>query len=422
MKNEIIQFDLDNEMDIVMAHKRAIQVAEITGLSISDQTRFATAVSEISRNCIEHAKKGGISFAIREERTELVLEAEIEDNGPGIPDISDILSQTEVDVRFKGAGIINSRKLVDRFLIDTSETGTCVRLGKQLPANHPPINNLIIQGWHKHFITQGSISPYEEIKNRNIQLLELADQLNEKNKEADIQLTEIKKLNSILEGKNENLKQVAYTLAHDLKNPISTINLSGEMALNTEESGAKDKFIEIIIKNADRLFNIIEGLQKTIDLNPDVALTVDKVKLKTVAADLNDQFAPHLEKVNGELIFDFGGINEITYPKVYLYSVLSNLIGNSIKYCSEEPLVIQVGGRRQANLVVLTVADNGIGINLNEYGSRLFKPFNRFTQQGEGKGMGLSIVHYIITKNGGKIDVDSTPGKGTVVQCYLKEY
>lgn len=422
MKNEIIQFDLDNEMDIVMAHKRAIQVADITGMSVSDQTRFATAVSEISRNCIEHAKKGGISFAIREEKAGLVLEAEIKDSGPGIPDISTILSQKEVDVRFKGAGIINSRKLVDRFNIDTCETGTCVRLGKYIPTNHPPINNLIIRGWHKHFTTQVSISPYEEIKNRNIQLLELADQLNAKKMEADHQVEEIKKLNYILERKNENLKQVAYTLAHDLKNPINTIGLSCEMILKSEDSAQKDKFTGMIQKNSDQLFGIIEGLQKMIDYNPDIALSVENIDLNAVAINLMEQFSPYLEKVDGKLLFDFQEIKNISYPKVYLYSILSNLIGNSIKYVSGEPLMVHVSGSKQDGLFMLKVADNGIGINLDEHADQLFKPFNRFTQQGEGKGMGLSIVHYIVTKNGGNIQVESTPGKGTVFKCFLMEY
>lgn len=201
MNNKTSQFDLDNEIDIVMAHKRAIQIAELTGLIISDQTRFATAVSEISRNCIEHAKKGSICFRLIEENENLILQACIEDNGPGIRDISKILSRNEVNMRFPGTGIINSRKLVDTFNIETNEKGTCVTLKKNIPSNHPPINNIIVQGWHKHFVKQISISPYEEIKNRNIQLLELADQLKTKKKEADLQLQEISKLNNILESK-----------------------------------------------------------------------------------------------------------------------------------------------------------------------------------------------------------------------------
>lgn len=132
-------------------------------------------------------------------------------------------------MRFPGTGIINSRKLVDTFNIETNEKGTCVTLKKNIPSNHPPINNIIVQGWHKHFVKQISISPYEEIKNLNIQLLELADQLKTKKKEADLQLQEISKLNNILESKNENLKQIAYAIAHDLKSPISGIQMSCDM-------------------------------------------------------------------------------------------------------------------------------------------------------------------------------------------------
>lgn len=62
MKKEIVKIELISELDIVLAHKHAIQIGEITGISNSDQTRFATAISEIARNCIEYSKTGLLIF------------------------------------------------------------------------------------------------------------------------------------------------------------------------------------------------------------------------------------------------------------------------------------------------------------------------------------------------------------------------
>ncbi len=422
MRTEIIHFEIDNEIDVVLAHKRAIQIAELTGLTVADQTRFATAISEIARNCLEFACKGRIQFFINGKGKTLQLEAELSDNGPGIPNLEEVLARRITDIHRRGTGIVNAKKLVDSFEIDTCDTGTCVILGKQIPLKHPPINNIILKGWKEHFEKEVMVSPYEEIKKRNIQLLDLTDQLRMKNIEADLQIDEIKRLNQILEKKNENLKQIAYTLAHDLKNPLTTIRLSTEAAESAEELGEKDDFIKLVAKSGERIWAIIDGLQKNIEYDPDVALSADEVKLEAVAADLHEQFSPYLGKKKGNLAFNFSEVSTIKYPKVYLYSILSNLISNAVKYASDEPLMVNIRATKENKKVVLTVADNGIGMDMEKIGSNLFKPFHRFTNQAEGHGMGLSIVHYFITKNGGHIKVKSRPGKGTTFYCHLVEY
>jgi two-component system CheB/CheR fusion protein len=72
--------------------------------------------------------------------------------------------------------------------------------------------------------------------------------------------------------------------------------------------------------------------------------------------------------------------------------------------------------------VLLTVRDNGMGMNLNKYKQHLFKPFTRFTNKASGKGLGLHLVKNMVEKNGGKIQVESATENGTTFYLYLKEY
>lgn len=168
---------------------------------------------------------------------------------------------------------------------------------------------------------------------------------------------------------------------------------------------------------------IIDGLQNTIDQDPDVVVSADVIDLEKISTDFHEQFYTYFEKIESQLTFNFTEIKEIRYPKVYLNSILSNLISNSIKYTSsDQPLMIKIIGRKHEDKFELIVEDNGIGIDLDKNGGQLFKAFTRSTKQGEGKGMGLNIVHHIITKNGGEISVKSVPGEGTTFYCYLKEY
>jgi anti-sigma regulatory factor (Ser/Thr protein kinase) len=171
MREAILTIRIQNEMDIVLAYRRAKQLSELTGLNISTQTKFATAISEICRNVMEHVGEGEIAFNLIEETT-LYLEAVVKDHGRGIDNLDQILKKQISNGSIKGCGIINSKKLVDLFDIESNALkGTKVTLRKKIPVPHPPINNLIIEGWKNYFLKEVAVSPYEEIKKQNMYLI-----------------------------------------------------------------------------------------------------------------------------------------------------------------------------------------------------------------------------------------------------------
>ncbi len=83
---------------------------------------------------------------------------------------------------------------------------------------------------------------------------------------------------------------------------------------------------------------------------------------------------------------------------------------------------VSITTRREDDRVVLTVADNGIGIDLVANQDRIFKPFKRFTDRAHGTGVGLYIIKNIVEKNGGDIKVKSQPDVGTTFTVLLREY
>ncbi|HZW34034.1 MAG TPA: ATP-binding protein, partial [Isosphaeraceae bacterium] len=130
-----------------------------------------------------------------------------------------------------------------------------------------------------------------------------------------------------------------------------------------------------------------------------------------------------LERVLGDMgptISEAGAI--VTYdplPTVMadgsqLGQVFQNLIGNAIKYRREEPPRIHVAARRVADEWIFSVADNGIGIE-PQYFERIFVLFQRLHGKGEypGTGIGLAICKKIVERHGGRIWVESEPGKGS---------
>lgn len=296
MKTQIIKFPIINELDIILVHKRAHQLCEFTGMSISDKTRFSTAISEICRNCIEYAKFGDITFSIVEDNGQYFIESSIEDQGCGIKNIEEILKKEHINSSVRGVGILHSRKLVDLFNIETSPGGTMVSLGMKVPSKHPPISALIISGWIKNFEKNVPVSPYEEIKKQNIQLLDVAEELKLKNLQAENQIEEIKALNEKLRKANQELEDFAYTISHDLKSPIN--NIEGLVAIiNKGVDPEKNKFyVNLIDVSIQRLKRTITGLVEIIETQNTDRDIVKELSFENLLANIKDQYATEIEE------------------------------------------------------------------------------------------------------------------------------
>jgi signal transduction histidine kinase len=148
-----------------------------------------------------------------------------------------------------------------------------------------------------------------------------------------------------------------------------------------------------------------------------------EVRFGEVVDYIVKDYSAELEKCRGRIETDFSQCPSIRYVEAYLFSIVRNFLSNAIKYRSpHRDLVVKVSSRREKDMVVLEVSDNGIGINLSKYGKDLFNPFSRFTTQAYGKGLGLHLVRNMVEKDGGSIRAESEPDSGTTFYVTLKEY
>lgn len=155
---------LDNELDLILAHKRTMKLGELAGFSLSQQTTFATAVSEVARVAIEHGEGASLELgADKVTGAPWYLFARITDQASYISD-----PQTEA-VRY-------ARKLVDNLLVKLTEQGTEMTIRYKLP-NSQSINGYIVNQWKNAFGEDPPLSPYDEIKRKNLQLQEMAERL-----------------------------------------------------------------------------------------------------------------------------------------------------------------------------------------------------------------------------------------------------
>jgi signal transduction histidine kinase len=420
MKTNIIKFEIVNELDIVLAHKRASQICDLVGIGISGRTSFVTAISEICRNCLEHAGSGTISFNICHSL--MKVEAIIEDKGPGIQNL-DLILNKPITPGTKGCGLQYSRKLVDSFVVETSDSGTLVNLGMKITSKSIPINQAIVKGWSQYFKEEKDISPYEEIKRQNMQLLELAEQLRLKNLEGAEQYEKIKDLNFQLNRNNQELEDFAYTISHDFKNPISNMKLLISMLENNNDAAQREEYFKLFLKMVLRLDQMLTGLIEIIDLKNNQEDIAKEVAFIDILNVIKEELKAELSENNGIILHDFSSKPTIVYYNLFLHSILQNLITNALKYRDlQNSPSIKISTYVKSDYTVLQIQDNGIGIDLDSVRKFIFKPFKRFHNQAEGKGIGLYLVKNMVEKNGGKVEIESEPGKGTVFTLYLKEY
>jgi PAS domain S-box-containing protein len=235
---------------------------------------------------------------------------------------------------------------------------------------------------------------------------------------------EIHQLNSRLEQKviertaaltrsNEELRQFAYVVSHDLKEPLRTVStfsqLLEERLGDNLDSESKD-FVSYILSGVKRMSDLIDDLLAYASL--DAAEARGKpVDLNLVLQEASFNLLATIQESGAVIQSD--PLPEVMGDHVQLVQVLQNLIGNSIKYRSADPPRIRLSAESRDGELAIVVRDNGIGID-PAYSEGVFKLFKRLHARHDysGNGVGLAICRKIVQRHGGRIWVESTLGQG----------
>ena len=229
-----------------------------------------------------------------------------------------------------------------------------------------------------------------------------------------------KQLNE-LQKDNELFENILYIIAHDLKGPIANMYMALNLIHSVKETSEKIKMLEMFRPMIQRVENTIKGVTGLLQVQKTDESAAVKVYFESILNDILLELKENLRP--GALESNFKR-RTIYYIEPFLMSIMKNLVNNAIKYSREDvKMHIEISTESANGFILLTVKDNGIGIDLKKHRDELFSPFKRITpKKAEGTGVGLYIIKNIIEKNGGYIEVESTPGKGTAFYCYLKEY
>ncbi len=229
-------------------------------------------------------------------------------------------------------------------------------------------------------------------------------------------ITELKKMEEDLKHKETLavIGELSANMAHEIRNPLASLKGSIEILKEgalTKDHG--DKLMNIAISEMDRLNKIItDFLTYSRPRQPEFF----KFDLHTVLEETIDLLKNALVDRDGIIISKtFEGRNEITADPQKLRQVFLNLGMNAIESLHQQGQ-LAIGTRRLNDHVIISFQDSGVGIpreNLNE----IFYPF--YTTKDKGTGLGLSIAYRIVEEHGGRIRVNSRPGKGTTFDVII---
>ena len=225
--------------------------------------------------------------------------------------------------------------------------------------------------------------------------------------------------NEWLKKTNQELDRLVHNASHDLRSPLSSV--LGLLTI-AEHAGSKDEIYAYHGMIRDRVKKLDNFVTEVLAYSRNSHHEVVKapVELPMLINEIVDELKYANDKVNIDISPAVSSNHTIITDHTRLKTVLSNLIGNSIKYCDaqKEERFISVNTLSDKNACTIVVKDNGIGI-APEHRDKVFEMFYRATENSSGSGLGLFITKEIVEKLGGTIEMESTPKVGTTVYVKL---
>jgi signal transduction histidine kinase len=428
----ILVTDLRTEHDVVLARQRARQVARLLGFDGQEQTRVATAVSEIARNAFQHAKGARVVFELAVVPPR--LEVTVSDTGPGIARLPEVLEGRDRSAPGTGLGLLAARRLSDRFDVSSGSGGTVIRMGKLLPrgvtadaetvarvsrelgllALHEPLAELREQN-------QELVRALDELRERQSEVERLNQELAETNRGVLALYAELDEKAADLGRASELKSRFLSNISHELRTPLNAIlNITGLLLGHVDGplSDEQDRQVRFVRGAATTLSEMVNDLLDIARIEAGRSVVrPGSFSAADLFAALRGMFrALSLSDAVTVIIEDPTEVPPLLTDEGKLSQILRNFIANALKFTErgEVRVSASVGPGDQ---VTFTVADTGIGIAPEDQ-ERIFEEFHQvesaLQRKAAGTGLGLPLSRRLAELLGGRVAVQSTLGTGSV--------
>ncbi len=432
--------EIRTEEDVVRVRQVAKKISMLLGFENQDQVRIATAVSEIGRNALKYAGGGRAEYRLSDQDEPGVYEIVISDRGRGITRLKEVMGGTYRSESGMGLGIIGAQRLMDRFDIASTESGTTITLAKRLPRTFHSSPKVLAK-IADDLVKIPEDTPLTELVNQNRellralqdlevsqqQLLVLNSELEETNKGVVALYSELDDKSRFLQKASEVKSRFLSNMSHEFRTPVISIIALARLLLARNDGDVtkeQEKQITYILRAAESLQEMVNDLLDLAKIEAGkVSLNLTEFVVPDLFGVLRGMLRPLIPvDVPVNLVFD----HETELPVIRsdegkVAQILRNLISNALKYTQEGE--VRVTARQiETGEVVFAVSDTGLGIDPKH----LDLIFEEFVQvegphqtRSKGTGLGLPLTRKLAELLNGRILVHSELGKGSVFTFVL---
>lgn len=258
-----------------------------------------------------------------------------------------------------------------------------------------------------------------KLEDQATELIDVQGSLEEKVNE---RTNDLLKLNERLIAQNQQLEQYAYITSHNLRSPIAQIK--GLIHVLPHESQFDDLTRETLrrIKNsAENLEKVFSDLSEILKIKKSMQQPWHDVDIHSEINAVVDSLKTSVSKKKIRITKPAQQSVTIKALRPYVYSVFHNIVENAVKYSDEakEDSYIKIDIGESPKFHLVTITDNGIGIDMSVASGKIFNMYQRFNNTHPGQGFGLFLVKSQMEAMEGKVDVESILGQGTTFNLYF---
>jgi signal transduction histidine kinase len=430
------------EQDVFVVRQLGREVVRLVGLEVQDQTRVATAISEVGRVMLAEGREAEVAFTIVSNGVS-VLEVAVRNPVPG--------GAARLAPQLEPVG-----RLVDTMEVDDEETGTVVRMLRRLPASAPTLTPERMDDIRERLAAHVPGTPLDELNVQNQQLIaaldevrrqrddlarlnaeleetnrgvmalynQLSEELEETNRGVVALYAELDEKSVQLRAASEAKTRFLANVSHELRAPVTAIIGLGRLLADPSSdalTGEQGRQVELIRGSATDLLSLVNDL---LDLAKAEAGRVEPnwagVDLKAVFGQLRGTLRPLVTRPEVELIIEEPAVTTLRSDEVLLAQILRNLLTNALKFTAAGSVRLTV--RTVGDDIEFVVADTGTGIP-PEFHERIFEEFYQVPGSrainAKGTGLGLPYARRLAALLGGALRVESTVGEGSTFTVRL---